>query len=183
MPVITEAEPHMSLLNLLVVGLFPAVVIFAALRDATTMTIPNWLCGLGAVLFVPAALISGMNMSTAGIALAVGFASLVAGIGLFAARFVGGGDAKLFAVCGLWLGWPSWIEFVMWTAVAGGGLAVALLGARKLAAQWPVRMPDWTSRLLSPGGDIPYGIAICVGALCAFPDSPVMHAVRVASGV
>ena len=69
------------------------------------------------------------------------------------------------------------------TAVAGGGLAIALLGARRLVAQWPVRMPAWTSRLLSPGGDIPYGIAICVGALCAFPDSPVMHAIRTAGGI
>ena len=173
----------MSPLNLLVVGLFPAVVIFAALRDATTMTIPNWLCGLGALMFVPAALISGMNLGTAGLALAVGFASLVAGIGLFAARCVGGGDAKLFAVCGLWLGWPSWIEFVLWTAIAGGGLAIGLIASRKLATLWPVKMPAWTARLLSPGGDIPYGIAICVGALCAFPDSPVMHAVRLAGQV
>jgi prepilin peptidase CpaA len=173
----------MSFLNLLVAGLFPAVVIFAALRDATTMTIPNWLCGVGALMFVPAALISGMNLGTAGIALAVGFASLVAGIGMFAARWVGGGDAKLFAVCGLWLGWPSWIEFIMWTAIAGGGLAIALIGSRKLATLCPVRMPSWTARLLSPGGDIPYGIAICVGALCAFPDSPVMHSVKMAGGL
>ncbi len=173
----------MSPLNLLIVGLFPAVVIFAALRDATTMTIPNWLCGLGALLFLPAALISGLNLGTAGIALAVGLASLVAGIGLFAVRAIGGGDAKLFAVCGLWLGWPSWMEFVVWTALAGGGLAVALLGSRKIAALWPVRTPAWAARLLSPGGDIPYGIAICVGALCAFPDSPVMRAVHQAGGI
>jgi len=168
----------MPVLNLLVAALFPAVVIFAALRDATTMTIPNWLCGLGALMFLPAAFASSMSLAAMGVGLGVGAACLVAGIGMFAARWVGGGDAKLFAVCGLWLGWPSWIEFILWTAIAGGGLAIGLLGARRLAALWPLRIPAWASRLLSPGGDIPYGIAICVGALCAFPESPVMHALK-----
>ena len=168
----------MSLLNLLVVGLFPAVVIFAALRDATTMTIPNWLCGLGAVMFVPAALISGMNMSTAGIALAVGFASLVAGIGLFAARFVGGGDAKLFAVCGLWLGWPgiNKPEFTVGLALLGlgGGLFIVPIvsvlqhrpspqtkGAVQGAASWlswvGIAAAAITQTLLSGPAQLGYG--------------------------
>lgn len=168
----------MFLLTTPALAIFPAVVILAALRDATTMTIPNWLCAAGALLYLPAALIAGVSPATMGIGLAVGMVSLIAGIGMFAARWMGGGDAKLFAVCGLWLGWPAWLPFMMWTAIAGGGLAVILLSARRVALLAPVSGPAWVNRLLNPGGDIPYGIAICVGALCAFPESPLMLAAR-----
>jgi prepilin peptidase CpaA len=31
-------------------------------------------------------------------------------------------------------------------------------------------------RLLEPEGDVPYGVAIAIGALAAFPMSPIFHA-------
>lgn len=158
---------------------FPALVIVAALRDTTTMTIPNWLCALGAVLFAPVIMAAGVSPATAGAALLVGLAALAAGIAMFSVGWIGGGDAKLFAVCGLWLGWNEAIPFVVWTAIAGGGLAVALLGLRKLAAAWPQGGPNWWNRLMTPGGDVPYGIAIALGALATFPESPVMQALHI----
>ena len=36
--------------------------------------------------------------------------------------------------------------------------------------------PAWAARLLEPKGDIPYGIAICAGALMAFPSSALLAA-------
>jgi prepilin peptidase CpaA len=33
----------------------------------------------------------------------------------------------------------------------------------------PVNTPGWAMRLLEPGGDAPYGVAIACGALYAFP--------------
>ncbi len=161
-------------LELLVATVFPALVIVAALRDTTTMTIPNWLCAAGALAFLPVALASGMTLATTGIGVAVGFAVLVAGIGMFAAQWIGGGDAKLLAVCSMWLGWQQLLPFALWTAIAGGGLAVFLLWARKIAVHIPSQRPDWVQTLLKPGGDVPYGIAIALGALVTFPDSPVM---------
>ena len=162
----------------LVAATFPAMVIVAALRDTTTMTIPNWLCAAGAVAFLPAAFAAGMDFSMTGMSLAVGFCALVLGIAMFAAGWVGGGDAKLFAVCGLWLGWREMAPFILWTAVAGGVLAVSLLWSRRLASHLPATGPAWFNRLLTPGGDVPYGIAIALGALMTFPESPVMSALQ-----
>lgn len=168
------------LFEMIIATVFPALVIVAALRDTTTMTIPNWLCGCGALAFVPVALAAGVPMAATGVGLAVGFTALVAGIGMFAARWIGGGDAKLLAVCGMWLGWQQILPFAVWTAIAGGGLAVFLLWARKIAIHLPTSRPTWVNTLLKPGGDVPYGIAIAVGALIAFPDSPVMTALQLA---
>lgn len=162
----------------LVAAIFPAMVIVAALRDTTTMTIPNWLCAAGALAFLPVALVSGMGVGMAGVSLAVGLGALVAGIAMFAAGWIGGGDAKLFAVCGLWLGWQEMAPFVLWTAVAGGALAVSLLWARRLATHLPTTGPAWFNRLLTPGGDVPYGIAIALGALATFPESPLIAALH-----
>lgn len=175
-----QAESETPVLNFVISAVFPALVIVAALRDTTTMTIPNWLCGLGAALFVPVIFASGLSPTAAGAALAVGFAALVLGIAMFAAGWIGGGDAKLFAVCGLWLGWNEVLPFLVWTAIAGGALAVGLLALRKLVIAWPRQGPNWWNRLMTPGGDVPYGIAIALGALVTFPESPVMQALQVA---
>jgi prepilin peptidase CpaA len=96
---------------------------------------------------------------------------LAAGIAMFALGWIGGGDAKLFAACALWMGWPGILPFLMWTSIAGGGLAVMLLWSRKLAAALPALGPAWFGRLMQPKGDVPYGLAIAVGALAAFPVS------------
>ena len=57
-------------------------------------------------------------------ALGLFVAALVAGMAMFALGWIGGGDAKLFAACGLWLGGAAIFPFLAWTAIAGGGLAV-----------------------------------------------------------
>ena len=93
---------------------------------------------------------------------------------MFALGWIGGGDAKLFAACGLWLGWPAFLPFLLWTALAGGVLATGLLVARKGARAWPVAGPQWLVRLLSPEAAVPYGVAIAVGALASFPESVLM---------
>ena len=156
--------------------LFPAAVIFAALRDATTFTIPNWLCAVAALLFFPVALASGLPPQGYLMALGLFVATLAAGMAMFALGWIGGGDAKLFAACGLWLGGAAIFPFLAWTAIAGGGLAVCLLFGRKFAATLPRAPMPWLARLLTPGENVPYGVAIAVGALVAFPESPVVRA-------
>ena len=123
------------------------------------------------------ALAAGLPLSTLGLAFAAGLGALFAGMAMFALRWIGGGDAKLFAVCALWLGIAATPVFLVVTALAGGALAVGLLGARKAALLFAVSGgPAWVQRLLKPGGDVPYGLAICAGALFAFPDSPLVKA-------
>ncbi|WP_308238072.1 prepilin peptidase [Phenylobacterium sp. J367] len=109
---------------------FPALVIVGALRDATSYTIPNWISLALVGTFPLAALAMGLPLPAIGLHLGIGFAALVAGMAMFALRWIGGGDAKLFAAAALWLGLPASINFLLVTCIAGGALAVMLLWLR-----------------------------------------------------
>ncbi|MGA0605577.1 A24 family peptidase [Phenylobacterium sp. VNQ135] len=153
----------------------PALVIVAAVKDVTSFRIPNWISLALAAAFVPAALIAALPPATLGLHLGVGVAALIVGMGLFALRWIGGGDAKLFAAAALWLGWPALTTFLLATALAGGALSLAILGMRNPALRPMVLMgPRWVMRLAEPEEGIPYGVAIAVGALAAFPHSPFL---------
>ena len=147
------------------------------------MTIPNWISAALVVAFFPAAFAAGTPLPQIGLAVAVAMGALVIGAAMFALRWIGGGDAKLLAASTLWLGPAGLAPFLLWTAIAGGALALGLISARKLSAATglPVRQPAWMERLLAPAGDIPYGIAIAAGALAAFPDSIPALAGRIAA--
>jgi len=168
----------LAILHFLIVSVFPVLVLIAALTDATTFLIPNRLSAALAIAFAPAALLMGLSLGAIGVCLIVGLAALLAGIAMFAAGWIGGGDAKLFAAAALWLGWPAVGPLLFWTALAGGALAVCLLAARKATAPFSAagRAPAWVGRLLEPKGDVPYGVAIAVGALAAFPASAIFQA-------
>ena len=155
---------------------FPAAVIFAAVRDATTFTIPNWLCAAAALAFFPVAALCGLAPLGYALALGLFVVALAAGMAMFALGWIGGGDAKLFAACGLWLGGAAMWPFLAWTAIAGGALAVFLLMARKWAPGMPYLRAAWAGRLFTPGENVPYGVAIAAGALAAYPSSPVVQA-------
>jgi prepilin peptidase CpaA len=159
------------LMALVPATLFPAAVIVAAMRDVTSFTIPNWISFAVVLAFFPAAFIAHMPLSALEVSVVVGVLALVLGIAMFALGWIGGGDAKLFAACAFWLGWPAILPFLIWTSLAGGVLALALLWSRKLAATMPSMGPPWLSRLMQTGGDVPYGLAIATGALIAFPSS------------
>jgi len=151
----------------------PALVLTAAVSDAATFRIPNWIPLTLLAVFPVAALAGGMPLPTMGLHAAVGVGMLVVGVFMFAMRWMGGGDAKLLAAAALWLGWSALPTFVLVTAIAGGGLSVGLLMLRSAQFRPLVDMgPRWFTRLAEPGGDIPYGLAICAGALAALPASP-----------
>jgi prepilin peptidase CpaA len=151
---------------------FPALAIVAALKDATSYTIPNWISVALLAAFAPAALVAHLPLVVVGISLAVAFAALLAGMGMFAMGWIGGGDAKFMAAAALWLGWSATPSFLLVTALCGGGLAVTLLALRSVWLRPLVHNgPAWVGRLASPGADVPYGVAICAGALFAFPFS------------
>ncbi len=165
----------MPLLQEIVLPVFPALAVWAGLKDATSYTIPNRVTIAVAAAFVPAALIAGLPLPQVGVALLAGLAALVAGMAMFAFGWIGGGDAKLFAGCALWLGVPAVVPFMLWTGIAGGLLAVGLLYLRKLPRPAYATGPAWAARLLTPGESVPYGVAIAAGALIAYPGSGLMR--------
>ncbi|ATQ40939.1 A24 family peptidase [Caulobacter mirabilis] len=161
-----------QLFQTLLLAVFPALVIIAGLRDAVSFTIPNWISIALAAAFFPVALVMGASLEQLGLAALVGFGALLVAMGMFAAGWIGGGDAKLFAASGLWLGWSAALPFVLITGLAGGALAVGLLMLRSVWLRPIVAAgPAWMVRLATPDEGAPYGIAIAVGALIAFPHS------------
>jgi prepilin peptidase CpaA len=162
-------------LQVLLLLSFPVLVIVAALRDATTYTIPNWISLALAGTFPVAALALGVPLSTIGLSLLVGAVALAAGMAMFALRWIGGGDAKLFAAAALWLGLAGSTTYLAVIGIAGGGLAMGLLGLRSAWVRpYLPTGPAWFARLAQPGENVPYGVAIAVGALAAFPGSAVV---------
>jgi prepilin peptidase CpaA len=160
--------------------LFAPLVIVAALRDIVSYTIPNWISAVLAIAFLPAAYLAGVNLPALGVTLIVGLVVLGAGIGMFAMKWVGGGDAKLMAAASLWLGIQGIGPFFLYTGLAGGLLAAMLLAMRSAWVRpFAAGGAPWLQRLATPGAATPYGAAIAVGALAAFPEGLLM---RVAHG-
>jgi prepilin peptidase CpaA len=154
---------------------FAALVLTGAIRDLVSYTIPNWISLAIIGLFPIAALAAGLSFAQAGTHLAIGAAVLVAGMVMFALRWIGGGDAKLLAAAALWMGAPAALTFLLWTALSGGVLAMILMSMRSSAVRPMVLLgPSWLAKLSEPGGAAPYGVAIAVGALTAFPKTPLL---------
>lgn len=152
---------------------FPALVLAAAVSDATSFTIPNRISLALLAIFPVAGLAVGLPLPTLGLHLAVGLGALVIGMAMFALRWLGGGDVKLIAAGVLWLGLPATPTFLLVGALVGGGLAMALLALRSDSFRPIVALgPPWVNRLASPDQGVPYGVAIAVGALWALPASP-----------
>jgi prepilin peptidase CpaA len=147
---------------------FPLVM--AGVSDYASLRIPNWLTGLFAALFLPAALLFGHAVDWVS-HLEAGAAVLFAAFALFACRIVGGGDAKLLAATALWVGLGKLAPFLMLTALAGGGFALALMFVRSPIGQASLltifrRLPS----LARPEGPIPYGIPIAIAGIMLAPS-------------
>ena len=153
---------------------YPALVILGGVYDLTTMKIPNWISIALILAFFPVALLVGLPWMDGAISVGLGVVALVIGIALFAFGVLGGGDAKILAASTVWVGLAGLLPFLLITAIAGGALSLFLLIARKWVPLMPVVLPPWLEKLMHPKGDIPYGIAIAVGAVLAFPYSQLM---------
>lgn len=161
--------PILSTISTLV---FLGLVLTAAVEDALSFTIPNWVSLALLVAFGPAAFAVGMPLPTIALNVGFGAAALVAGMVMFALRWLGGGDAKLLAAVSLWLGWTAAPTFLIGTAMAGGVLAIMLLTVRSTALRPLILLgPRWVTRLAEPGEGVPYGVAIAVGAVGALPST------------
>jgi prepilin peptidase CpaA len=155
--------------------LFPLCLALAAFSDLLTMTIPNL---VSAVLFVSFLLIGalmGFDLVQIGLHIAAAAAVFAVCFCLFATNVMGGGDAKLLTASAIWFGFnASLAAFLLYVSVFGGLLTLLVLLLRSqenliLAARIPV------PRLLLTAKKVPYGIAIALGGLAAYPSSPMMQ--------
>jgi prepilin peptidase CpaA len=156
--------------ELFALAAFAGLLVYAACSDMARLIIPNWVSIALAAIYPVAALIAGAPLMDVGLHILFGFGVLAIGFVLFQFNVFGGGDAKLLAAVSVWTGLAATIPFLVWTAVAGGVLALALLTARQLM---PVgAYPAFVDHLLKKQNGIPYGVAIMIGGLLAIPSLP-----------
>lgn len=166
----------MSLPLIVLLFVFPAAMAYAAASDLVSMTISNRLCLVLLAAFALCAGLLGLGWSQIGWHLAAGGLVLAICFGMFAAGWMGGGDAKLASVTALWFGFEQLMPYLTLAAVAGGVLTLILVKLRsaplpEVAAGW-----SWARRLHSPEEGVPYGIALAFAALLVLPDSALWRA-------
>lgn len=132
--------------------------ILASWFDIRERRLPNWLCIAVALAGLASAMLAGGASALGWQALHAAIA-LVIGMGLFAARIIGGGDAKYYAATAAWFGLSAALQLLVSVALSGllvllvwaivrrtKGLAVFQLGKSKEAR-------------------LPYGVAIALGSI------------------
>ena len=167
-------------LTLIILGLFASLLLAAALFDLFSYTIPNRLTGSMLALFAVFLVASAMSGHSLGwfaieLHLLAGLIALAAGMTLFAPGWIGGGDAKFFAVVCLWLGWHEMLEYALVASLMGGALTVAILGLRSIPLPATVAVQPWMARLADSRAGVPYGVALGLAALRIVPDSDLVH--------
>jgi prepilin peptidase CpaA len=163
------------MIEALIFVVFPFCMVFAAVSDMLSMTIANRVSLVLIATFVVVAPLTGMEWTTyaghfaaAGLALSVTFA-------MFAIGGMGGGDAKLIAASSLWMGFNfNLISYLLISSVIGGVLTLLILSYRKSPLADMTGTNMFLRHFADPKGGIPYGLALGLGGLIAYPDSPLV---------
>ncbi len=146
------------------VGTFLVALVAAAVCDLVSREIPDGI-SIGLIVVALAVMVvTGASWSTVARQIGVATALFALGALAFAARQWGGGDAKLFAATGFWFEPPDLLTYFLVVAIAGGLLALVVLGLRRRrpAGAW---VPRWLGRLADPDEGVPYGVALAVGGI------------------
>jgi len=149
-----------ALLQSTLIAGFAFTLIWAAVSDIFSRKITNTTSLACAALGLVYAVTAGeavYHLLIAALVLTLGFAA-------FAKGWLGGGDAKILAACALWMGPGAILTFLFFTAAAGGGLALLWLfegRMRHALARGGLNVDLAATR------ELPYGVAIAVGGLCA----------------
>jgi prepilin peptidase CpaA len=149
--------------HFLVMALFFGLLAVAVLTDVEALRIPNRLCVTLVAIYPAHLLASPVAVDWPG-ALMLAVALFAAGLVLFAAGWVGGGDVKLMAATALWVGPVSFSLFVLVTTIVGGVIAALMLSEFRFTVAQLAETAGFSEvRDIVLGRSIPYGVAIAVG--------------------
>ena len=151
-------------------------MVWAGAADLVTMKIRNELVLFLLASYAVLAPLSGIGWVDIGWSVAVAAGVLLGMFVLFGLGWIGGGDAKLAAVIALWLGADHALAYVLYTALFGGILTIALLQFRLMVLPAQCLTVPWIMRLHAPETGVPYGVAIAAAALFVFPATHWMKA-------
>lgn len=159
-----------TLIHQLVIAVFAAILIVAAVGDFRAFRIPNSLVLSVLVLYLAHVIASPKPVAWA-YALIFAFVILAIGAGFFAARMMGGGDVKLMAAVSLWAAPQHLVSFFVVTLLVAM-LVACVMAARMAAADarsargWSVMAAVSSIRhvpILKMS--VPYGVGISAAGL------------------
>jgi prepilin peptidase CpaA len=159
------------MVHFLSISVFPLLMIIAGAGDALSLRIPNRLTLAIFAAFFPLAWATGMPLDVFGFHVLTGVILFVVGFMLFSAGLFGGGDAKLLAAAGIWFGSSQALPFLVFTALAGGVLALCVGLWSVISMSWDIHDVSWAKKLSGLRPSVPYGYALAIGAILAFPQS------------
>ncbi|MBT1158363.1 prepilin peptidase [Aminobacter anthyllidis] len=163
------------MLEALIFVVFPFCMVFSAVSDTLSMTIANRVPLLLLGVFLVVAPLTGMAWTDIGIHLAAGVLLLAVTFALFAFGGMGGGDAKLIAATGVWMGFGMpLMQYLLTSAVLGGLLTLAILYFRSSALSHITGQNMFLRNFSKDADGVPYGIALGLGGLVTFPASPLV---------
>lgn len=165
--------------EIIVMAVLPLLLAAAAGWDLASFTIPNFLQAAMLAGFVALAIAAHLALPVIGLHLLAGLIGLGVGFTLFALGYIGGGDAKLFAVVALWLGMRDMPAYALAASMFGGLLTLTILAMRQLPLPSFAARQQWIVRLHGEKSGIPYGVALAAGAFVILPHTEIF---RLAAG-
>ncbi len=165
----------MQIIHLAVLMVFPIAMALAASSDLMTMRISNKLILILLVAFCIVSLLMEMPLRDFGMHFAVAISVLVVGFVLFSIGWVGGGDVKFAAAATLWLGFEFAVPFLVYGAIFGGALTLAILGLRQLPLPASLGKVGWIDRLHDSKSGVPYGIALAIAGMIVYTQTPIFN--------
>lgn len=162
------------MLEAAIMAIFPFCMVFAAVSDTLSMTIANRISVMLVLSFAIIAPLTGMGWADYGLHFAAGAIVLAVTFGLFAIGGMGGGDAKLMAATAVWMGLAIPLaEYLVYSAFAGGGLTLLIVMYRKSPLSAFTGNNLFLRHFANQKEGVPYGIALAIGGLMAFVDTPL----------
>ena len=155
---------------------FPLLMIFAALADLFTMTIPNRVSLVLIAAYLLLALYLRLPLATVGLHVSCGLAMLALTFMMFQTGWIGGGDAKLAAAIALWLGWGVLLDYSLSAAIYGGALTIVILLGRRQALPLWLSRHAWIARLHDSKTGVPYGVALAAAGMMFYPHTEIWRA-------
>ena len=145
-------------------GVVCAITLASCWSDLKRLMIPNEHSIAIVGLFVLAFVLSPASFGSLTGHLLTGFLFFIVGFLLFARGMLGGGDAKLAAALGLWLGPKAVIPFLFFMSLAGGLLALFSIYIKKRKPFPKADSQSWIGQIQAGRSALPYGIAISFGS-------------------
>lgn len=150
--------------------LFCLAVIYGAISDLATYTIPNWVSYGLAGLFVAFAAF-GWDRAPIMSHVAIGLLVLAICLVFWKFKWLGGGDVKFLAAIALWMGPQNILPFLLVLCLA----SLVLVSALKFARRWNAYFqagawPKLVKQLIQKAEDnaVPYGLPAAFAAIVVF---------------